>query len=233
MLALILNRPAISCSATFRYRGRVFFATLCSLLRYACWCFQAAHLLHFRKFGHSAAAQPQALLQTFVEAISIPTHEDRPITTTRLAMNRPVHKDDDEAVLERIMADGTFDQLRHQLLDELRNDVSTLLHVNLPSGCENQEAPGVAFGLMLQKRAVPQIQNDVLRLACRRSCSNSWRTASAAAASCAAQRTMGRRRSSFSRSCGTTSISSEPRQRFVPVCPLCALAAAGRLCASL
>ncbi len=37
-------------------------------------------------------------------------------------MNRQ-HQDDDEAVLARIMADGTFDSLRHKLLDELRNDV--------------------------------------------------------------------------------------------------------------
>jgi hypothetical protein len=41
-----------------------------------------------------------------------------------------ISKDDDEVVLERIMANGTFDELRKQLLEDLRTDVrrNTLLH---------------------------------------------------------------------------------------------------------
>jgi hypothetical protein len=34
-----------------------------------------------------------------------------------------ISKDDDEVVLERIMANGTFDELRKQLLEDLRTDV--------------------------------------------------------------------------------------------------------------
>lgn len=36
-----------------------------------------------------------------------------------------LQKDDDELVLERIMANGTFDELRKKLLEELRTDVRT------------------------------------------------------------------------------------------------------------
>lgn len=60
----------------------------------------------------------------------------------------PPLKDDDEEVLERIMADGTFDSLRHQLLDELRNDVRRLDIINAVSGLRRpQSRCGVAGSL--------------------------------------------------------------------------------------
>lgn len=47
-------------------------------------------------------------------------------------------KDDDEMVLERIMANGTFDELRKQLLENLRTDVrQSCIHarISLLSKC--------------------------------------------------------------------------------------------------
>ena len=105
--------------------------------------------------------------------------------------------DDDEAVLNAIKGDGTFDDLRRQGLDKLKSDVRLI-------ACCKACNEDVRLLKTLRQRS-----DRLLFWSRSQSCYSLWRKACGVVTSSISLHAMVQMRSSYARLCGETEISSE------------------------